>query len=279
MPRVIKPYIQALDSKSSFGTVVRKIKSEIIYPESDGKRMADNTKQFEWIVKIKEGLEVLFLDKPKVFIAGDLLWYPVEGNNKLRAAPDAMVVFGRLKGHRGSYLQWKEKNIPPQVVFEVLSPGNRKAEMTKKFKFYEQYGVEEYYIYDPDKIKIKGFKRINNRLEPVKNMQGFISPRLKIHFEIEDNDLNIYRPDGRKFLFFTEVELKLKEEQIRVKEADTRAEEEKARAEKEKARAEEEKARAEKEKARAEKEKARAEKEKARAEMLEAKLKELGIQL
>ncbi len=32
----------------------------IIYPDSDGKPMADNTKQFDWIVTIKGGLEVLF---------------------------------------------------------------------------------------------------------------------------------------------------------------------------------------------------------------------------
>jgi hypothetical protein len=31
--------------------------SEVIYPESDGKRMADNTQQFRWIVVIKENLE------------------------------------------------------------------------------------------------------------------------------------------------------------------------------------------------------------------------------
>ena len=35
-----------------------------------------------------------------------------------------MVVFGRPKGRRGSYRQWEEDNIPPQVVFEILSPGN-----------------------------------------------------------------------------------------------------------------------------------------------------------
>jgi hypothetical protein len=78
-------------------------RKEIIYTESDGKPMADNTKQFEWIVKIKEGLEILFNDAPDVFVAGDFFWYPVEGNNKIRVAPDAMVVFGRPKGHRGSY--------------------------------------------------------------------------------------------------------------------------------------------------------------------------------
>ena len=60
-----------------------------------------------------------------VFVAGNLLWYPVEGNPNIRTAPDIMIAFRRPKGHRGSYLQWKEDGIPPQVVFEIWSPGNR----------------------------------------------------------------------------------------------------------------------------------------------------------
>jgi Putative restriction endonuclease/Aldo/keto reductase family len=79
-----------------------------------------------------------------VFVAGDLLWYPIEGDNRTRSAPDAMVVFGRPKGYRGSYMQWVEDGIAPQVVFEVLSPGNRFGEMARKFTFYEQHGVDEY---------------------------------------------------------------------------------------------------------------------------------------
>jgi Uma2 family endonuclease len=81
----------------------------IIYPERasapqggrDGQPMSDNTKQFRWIVTIKENLELLFAENPQVFVAGDLLWYPVEGHNKIRLAPDAMVVFDRPKGDRG----------------------------------------------------------------------------------------------------------------------------------------------------------------------------------
>lgn len=80
-------------------------KPEIIYPDSDGEPMADNTKQFRWIVTIKENLEILFANSLDVFVAGDLLWYPVQGNNKIRQAPDAMIVFGRPKGDRGSYQQ------------------------------------------------------------------------------------------------------------------------------------------------------------------------------
>lgn len=80
-------------------------KPAVVYPETDGEPMANNTEQFTWIVTIKENLELLFAENPDVFVAGDLLWYPVEGDNRLRQAPDVMVVFGRPKGRRGSYLQ------------------------------------------------------------------------------------------------------------------------------------------------------------------------------
>jgi Uma2 family endonuclease len=179
--------------------------TEIIYPDSDGEPMSDNTKQFRWIVTIKENLEILFANNPDVFVAGDLLWYPVEGNNKLCQAPDAMVVFGRPKGDRGSYKQWEEDNIPPQVVFEILSPGNRTGKMTQKAIFYQVYGVEEYYIYDPDKIELSGFLRDGDLLEPIEQINGWISPRLGIRFELTQDSLEIYRPDGQKFL--TSVEL------------------------------------------------------------------------
>ena len=59
----------------------------IDYPDSDGEPMSDNTLQFKWIVTIKEGLDNVFRDDPDVFVAGDLLWYPVEGDPKTRTAP------------------------------------------------------------------------------------------------------------------------------------------------------------------------------------------------
>ncbi len=35
--------------------------------------------------------------------------------------------------------------VAPQVVFEIISPSNTTAELIKKLRFYEQYGVEELY--------------------------------------------------------------------------------------------------------------------------------------
>ena len=178
---------------------------DIIYPDSDGQPMADNTKQFELIVLIKKNLDLLFANDPNVFVAGDLLWYPVEGNNKTRIAPDTMVVFGRPKGDRGSYQQWREDNIPPQVVFEILSPGNTVIEMVKKSKLYERYGVEEYYLYDPERSELTGWLRSGSELEEIEEIRGWTSPRLGIRFDLSDGELVIYRPDGERFATYFEL--------------------------------------------------------------------------
>jgi Uma2 family endonuclease len=185
--------------------------TEIIYPDSDGQPMADNTLQFQWIVTLKENLELMYADAGDVFVAGDLLWYPVEGDNKTRVAPDAMVAFGRPKGYRGSYMQWKEDNIPPQVVFEVLSPGNRRAEMAKKLLFYNRFGVEEYYEYDPYTIELIGWQRQNGVLESIDSVDGWISPRLNIRFTTTPETLVIHRPDGSQFLTFVELGQRLEQ--------------------------------------------------------------------
>jgi Uma2 family endonuclease len=186
-------------------------KPAIEYPDDDGEPMADNTLQFKWIVTIEGNLEAIFRDDADVFVAGNLLWYPVEGEPTIRAAPDALVAFGRPKGRRGSYKQWEEGNISPQVVFETLSPGNRPDEMERKFKFYEQYGVEEYYIYDPDDGTLEAWLRRGQRLVKVKDVFGFVSPRLKTRFEPGQgaDNLKIFRPNGKLFQTFSDVDEQL----------------------------------------------------------------------
>ena len=198
--------------------------TEIVYPESDGEPMAENTVQFQWIVTIEGGLEATFRGDPNVFVAGDLFWYPVEGDPAVRMAPDVLVAFGRPKGHRGSYLQWLEGNIAPQVVFEILSPGNRPGEMNRKFQFYERYGVDEYYVYDPDSRELNGWLRLGDRLQQISNMHGWVSPRLNVRFELVNKELELYGPDGRKFLTYQELAVQRDQEQRDKEEARRQAE-------------------------------------------------------
>jgi Uma2 family endonuclease len=224
----------------------------IEYPDSDGLPMADNTLQYEWIVTIKGGLDATFVDDPNVFVAGDLLWYPVKGAPTILRAPDAMVAFGRPKGYRGSYKQWEEDNIAPQVVFKVLSPGSSPVEMELKFQFYQQYGVFEYYVYDPDRGPFNGWLRAGDRLIAVPDMADFVSPRLQVRFDpgAGPDNLRIFGPDGTRFLTFAEWVQKAKTDQRHAE-----AEHERAIAADERATAADQ-----------------------RAERLAAKLRELGIE-
>jgi Uma2 family endonuclease len=177
---------------------------EIEYPESDGEPMAENTLQYEWITLIKGGLDIVFAYDPNAFVAGDLFWYPVQGDNLTRRAPDVMVALGRPKGHRRAYLQWREGGIAPQVVFEILSPSNRGEELALKFQFYETYGVEEYYIYDPDFHTLEGWLRDDQGLRKIPEMNGWISPRLGVRFELMEDQFRLFGPDGRPFISMLE---------------------------------------------------------------------------
>jgi Uma2 family endonuclease len=157
------------------------------------------------MVLLIENIRNVFAHDPGVFVAGDLLWYPVQGQVDLCLAPDCMVVFGRPRGDRRSYKQWEEGGLPPQVVFEVLSPANTTIEMTDQLRDYERYGVEEVYYYDPETRELRGWLRREGRLTPVAQVEGWESPRLKIRFWPGAGELKIERPDGTAFESFEEL--------------------------------------------------------------------------
>lgn len=189
---------------------------ELVYPDSDGRPMSDNTLQFQWIVTLQGNFDLHFADDPNVFVGGDLLWYPVQGQPTIRTAPDTLIAFGRPKGYRGSYMQWREDGIAPQVVWEVLSPGNRPGELQDKFEFYERHGVNEYYQYDPDAGVLRGWLRSGDKLVEIGNIAtGWTSPRLGVRMEVKDGELQVFYPDGRRFLTFRELGLLAKEEHER----------------------------------------------------------------
>ncbi len=213
--------------------------------------MAENTIQFEWITTIKGNLDALFGTRDDVFVAGDNFWYPVEGNPKICAAPDVYVVFGRPKGHRGNYKQWEEANIPLSVVFEIQTPGNRFRELLDKFEFYQEHGVQEYYLIDPDPDceVLEVWERARARLRPRDPSNGWVSPLLGVQFHTTPTTVRLHHPDGKPFLTFEELS-QLQTQTLLDLEIQKQL---------------------------AEKEKQRADKEKGRADALAARLREMGI--
>jgi len=206
--------------------VASRVFAPIVYPETDGKPMAENTLQFDWIVKLKTNVDALLPD----FVAGDLFWYPVEGHPEIVYAPDVMVALGRPKGPRKSYRQWEEEGIAPQVVMEVWSPSNRWPEKSRKLMFYEKYGVQEYYAWDPEQQELTIHLRRGEVLEEVQAVDGWVSPLLGIRFVFGPEDLEIYNPDGTQFLSPEELRASAEEQRVRAEEQRVRAEQQSLRA-------------------------------------------------
>jgi Uma2 family endonuclease len=195
---------------------------EVHYPESAGIPIADNGIQFVWIVVLYGNLASLFRDNENVFVAGNQNWFPVKGADKLYKAPDVYVVFGRPKGHRTSWMQWLEDDTPMTVVFEILSPSNTAFEMADKLFFYDEYGVEEYYLYDPEVNRLFAYRRGQAALAPCRFRGSYTSPRLGIRFDLTGPEMKLFYPDGRPFLTFEELDAERRRQQERADLAERR---------------------------------------------------------
>lgn len=74
--------------------------------------------------------------------------------------PDVSVYRpGRLKGTPA------QLTIVPDLVVEVLSPGNRPLDLVTKRGDYEQFGVGEYWVLDPDTGDVRCWRRRAGRYE------------------------------------------------------------------------------------------------------------------
>ncbi|MBY0514075.1 MAG: Uma2 family endonuclease [Gemmataceae bacterium] len=179
---------------------------KLVYPESDGAPMGESTLHVLWIMALYDGLTALYRGAADVFVAADLFWYPVYGDPTTVTAPDVMVAFGRPKGDRGSYKQWEEANVAPQVVIDVQSPGNTAGDLTRSFDFYRRFKVEEFYRYDPVSFRLEAWHRSGRTLEPVRDVAGVVSPRTGVRFEAPGTaPMRVVRPDGQAFLSYLEL--------------------------------------------------------------------------
>ncbi len=174
------------------------LKPSVVYPDSDGMPMADNTVQLEMITKIKEGIDLAVRGRDDVFVGGDLLWYYAEGDPKSRIAPDVMIAFGRPPGARSSYLQWEEGGVAPQFVIEVLSPSNSPTEMARKRAIYESLGVLEYLEIEPEREELRAWSRVGGRLVEQRVRGEWVSSRVGLRIDTRAG-LAFRMPDGAVF--------------------------------------------------------------------------------
>ena len=121
----------------------------IEYPSSDGEPMAENKWQYVAMTDTVSVLENRFLDRPDVYVGGDMLMYYRMNDNATRVAPDVFVVFGAAGKHfRDSWIVWREGKAP-DFVMEVASPSTWRRDAGEKRDIYAGMGVTEYWRFDP----------------------------------------------------------------------------------------------------------------------------------
>lgn len=171
---------------------------EVVYPSSDGRPMADNEWQLEVIFLLATGFRHLYAHTPDVHVASDLLWYPAQGQPRICAAPDVMVIDGCGKALLPSYRPWVHGGRPVLVI-EVLSDVNTAREMLDKLVFYDTHGAVEYVVFDPHSGALLAWEREGGHLVPVATDEGWTSPFTGVVFTTDGLTLVVTGPDGRRW--------------------------------------------------------------------------------
>ncbi|MGD1852469.1 MAG: hypothetical protein ACFCBU_18430 [Cyanophyceae cyanobacterium] len=81
----------------------------------------------------------------------------------------------------------------------MTAPSNTAQEMARKVRFFQTYGVWEYYVYDPENNTFDVFLRERDRLVGGSAPEEWGSNLLKIKFVRSPETLTLYQPDGKPF--------------------------------------------------------------------------------
>ncbi len=266
--------------------------------EREFNMMGETTIHFDARASATEVLRRYFKDQGReVFVASDLhTLYPGE-----RAFyPDLLVVYDVIYRHRRSWNVLREgKGL--DFVLEILSRDTKRKDLVEKLNLYARLRIPEYFIFDPDRMKLRGFRLTHGLYQEMMEKEGeLFSDVLGLKVRIDTDKIRFSAPEGLEIPFAEELTARLNEkisrkdrliasyveelrileqavlqERQRVVEERKRVDEEQKRAEEERRRAEEERKRAEEERKRAEEERKRAEEEGRRAEKAEREVERL----
>jgi Uma2 family endonuclease len=193
------------------------LKTEIIYPDSDGKPMAESDPARDYLIYGVEALNIYFQDRDDVYVSGNLFIYYKKGVPSAVIAPDVFVVFGVEKKKRLSYKVWQEAGKVPNFVLEITSATTQENDETEKPLKYAALGVQEYFQYDPtgDYLtpQLKGSRLVEGKYEVISpndlpdGVLSIKSEQLSLDLRLIDGELRFYDPrSGKKLLSYQETE-------------------------------------------------------------------------
>lgn len=193
--------------------------ADIIYPESDGKPMAETDLHIDEIIRMRHILKAYFAEKPDVYVSGNIMMYYKEGFPKESVSPDILVSFGIGKKRRRTYKVWEEGK-PPDFVMEFSSKGTYRDDLNKKVDLYARIGVSEYFLYDAERrylpSPLMAYRLVNGSYVEISQQAngGFFSEVLNLSIHLRDDTFGVYNPDTEMWLLSTEERAETAEAEI-----------------------------------------------------------------
>ena len=202
-----------------------------LYPESDGKPMADTDLHYKWIIWLRQVLEGHFAQNPEVYISGNIMMYDIEGPLRTAVSPDILVSIGIGRKLRRTYKVWEEGKVP-DFVMEFTSRRTHRNDLDGKVAHYASMEIPEYFLYDVDRrylpTPLMGYRLVDGGYDEVfPDLDGMLrSEVLNLDFHLRDDGLGIYDPDAMEWLQTpTEAATaRAEQEKMRAEQAETRIE-------------------------------------------------------
>jgi Uma2 family endonuclease len=164
--------------------------------------------------------------------------------------PDVFWVGGVARRKRKYWVAWKEGGRLPDLIIELLSPSTARVDRTVKKDLYAgTFRTKEYFLVDPDTLKVEGFELAGRAYQPkVPTAEGRVwSHQLRAYLGFwhgvwmndEDDWVRLFRSDGSLLPTIAETaEQRARAERLRADTERVRADSERARADSERLRAE-----------------------------------------
>lgn len=176
-----------------------------LYPESDGKPMAETDLHIDEIYRMRQIFRAYFADMPDVYVSGNLMMYYEEGSPSKSVSPDLLISFRVGKKPRRTYKVWEEGK-PPDFVIEFSSKGTVRKDLVDKMELYAQLGIAEYFLCDVDRrylpSPLMGFRLENGEYVEILPLadDGIPSEILGVNFHLLEDSFGIYDPKAEKWL-------------------------------------------------------------------------------
>lgn len=144
---------------------------EVHYPDSDGEPMGETGFHVQQIISTTAILRDRFRRQTDVYVGTNMFLYYRQGDPSAVFSPDVFVVFDTTNQERRSWKMWEEDERAPVIVLEFTSKDTRDKDLLFKRALYEDLGVQEYFLFDPQaeylEPVLQGYRLVEGRYAPL----------------------------------------------------------------------------------------------------------------